>query len=307
MTVKNVGSSKYLANLLVLVGALLVCFFIFAVVSTQLLSLWGINPTSREGILLASALQAVIVFIIPSFCVSRFISPVPLDFLKLNCFPGWLPFIGVVFGYVIALPALNQIIYWNSSITFPDSFASWGETLIDMENKANAAAESMMSVKSLGGLFTNLSIIALLTALAEELFFRGALQNSLALKRNRVLAVWFTAIIFSTMHFQIFGFVPRLLLGAWFGYLMFWSGSIYVPIFAHFINNGIVVLCSWFAARGSAIDFENLGVATSGFPLAAFVSFVAFVIFIVYFRKFFFFQSNNSNDVSGDCCRYQES
>jgi uncharacterized protein len=43
------------------------------------------------------------------------------------------------------------------------------------------------------------------------------------------------------MHLQFYGFVPRVLLGALFGYLYYWSGNLIVPIFAHFVNNFIQV------------------------------------------------------------------
>lgn len=292
---RSINGSKLAGGLLLLAGSLLIGLFLCSFISIELARLFNLEFSSRESMLLASSLQAVFAFIIPALVVGRFFSYKPFDFLDLNKAPGWLPLLGVIFGYVIAIPALNQIVYWNSSIVFPDSLAEWGATLTEMEDKANAMSENMLSVSSFGGLCANIAIIALLTGLAEEMFFRGALQNTIASKGNPYGAVWIAAIIFSTLHFQFFGFIPRLLLGAWFGYLLLWSRSLYVPVFAHFINNGVVVFCSWLAARGCDFDFEFLGVAKSGFPFAACVSALAFAVFIAFFRKFFFFR--NSHDL----------
>ena len=251
---------------------------------------------SRNGLLLISVIQAVILFIIPSFICARLISAKPFDYLCLNKAPGWLPVLGVIFAYLIALPALNQIIYWNANIAFPDSLESWGATLKDMEDSANEMSQSMMNVTSVGGLIVNLLVIALITAFSEELFFRGTLQRTAASNGMNYTAIWVVALLFSAMHFQIFGFIPRLLLGAWFGYLFFWTRSVYVPVIAHFINNGVVVVCTWLTARGSTYDFEKFGVTEYGFPFAAFVSAVATVVFLVYFRKFFFYSNPQMNE-----------
>lgn len=279
---------KYFEGLLVVAGIFLI-FFVITYISFPLISeLFHLDDSSRSGMLTLAVIQSLLLFIAPSFVAARIISIRPLDFLKLNKAPGWLALLGVIFAYLIALPFLNQIIYWNENISFPESISHWGAILKDMEEAANSASETMLATSSWGGLAVNLAIIALLTAFGEELFFRGTLQNAGAARGANHTAIWVVAILFSTMHFQIFGFVPRMLLGAWFGYLLYWTRSIYVPVFAHFLNNGVVVVCSWLSAGSDEFDFDYLGVVEYGFPMPAFISAVAFVIFIVYFRKFFF-------------------
>ena len=88
-----------------------------------------------------------------------------------------------------------------------------------------------------------LIVIALLPAIGEELVFRGMFQNEFFRgTRNIHLSIWVSAIIFSAIHFQFYGFVPRLLLGALFGYLYYWSGTLLIPMFAHFFNNAFGVI-----------------------------------------------------------------
>lgn len=279
---------RYYEKLLIVAGM----FFIFLVITLislpLVMRLFGIDTSAREGWLLMSVYQAVVLFILPSFVAARLISPRPLRYLQLNRVPSGLAILGVIFGYLIALPALNQIIFWNQNISFPDSLAVWGETLREMEDRATTATSTMLQTASWGGLIVNLAVIGLVTAFAEEIFFRGTLQHTAASKGLNHTAIWVVAFLFSAFHFQFFGFVPRLILGAWFGYLLFWTRSLYVPVFAHFLNNGVVVVCSWFAARGSTIDFEKFGVVEYGFPMPAFVSALATVVFLIFFKRFFF-------------------
>jgi uncharacterized protein len=74
------------------------------------------------------------------------------------------------------------------------------------------------------------------------------------------VAIWLTATLFSLLHFQFYGFVPRLLLGALFGYLYWWSGNLAVPVLAHFVNNGFTVFIMFLHQKGVlSIDLEQPG------------------------------------------------
>lgn len=285
------ASKKFYERLLIVAGMFLVFFVITMISLPIVISIFHIDGSTRNGMLFMAVYQAVVLFIIPSFISSRIISENCFRYLSLITPPSWMAICGIVFAYVIALPALNQLIYWNANISFPESLAYWGELFREMEDKANTASSLMLEVKSIGGMIVNLLIIALLTAFGEELFFRGTLQRTAASSGAPHTAIWVTALLFSAMHFQIFGALPRFLLGAWFGYLLFWTRSVYVPMIAHFINNGMVVVCTWLSVNGNDFNFDKFGVTEFGFPVPAFISAVAFVIFLVYFKNFFFKQT----------------
>ena len=111
------------------------------------------------------------------------------------------------------------------------------------------AVPGINQADTIGGLLLNIGLMALLPALSEELSFRGTLQQIISkdqsgkVQSTKVhLAIWITAFIFSAIHMQFYGFVPRMLLGAMFGYVFVWSGSLWVPITMHFVNNGLAVL-----------------------------------------------------------------
>lgn len=279
---------KYYERILIVVGILFVFFVITMMSLSLVVQSLGINRDTREGMWILSGLQAVLLFILPAIISAFLINRKPGQYLALNRAPSWLAVTGVIFAYLIAFPALNQIIYWNSNLCFPESWETWGETLREMENGAQKASAVMLDTTSVWAMIVNLLIVGLLTAFGEELFFRGTLQRTIASSGAYYGAIWIVAFIFSAVHFQFFGFIPRLLLGAWFGYLLFWTRSVWVPVIAHFINNGVVVVFAWLSSRGLEFNIDRFGVTEYGFPMPAFVSALAFVVFVIFFRNFFF-------------------
>jgi len=130
-----------------------------------------------------------------------------------------------------------------------------------------------------------LFVIALLAALSEELFFRGILQKVLIeCIHNKHIGVWLAAIIFSAFHMQFFGFLPRMLMGVYLGYLFLWSGSLWPGIFAHFLNNGMAVFIVWLANRGAIADnADQVGIQEGEWIyVATSIVMVAISLFLVF-------------------------
>ena len=97
----------------------------------------------------------------------------------------------------------------------------------DAEESAAEITKAFLDVKTIPGLVFNVFMIAFLPAVGEELLFRGIIQRIFTdMTKSHHWGIWISAILFSAMHFQFYGFVPRVLLGALFGYLLVWSGSI---------------------------------------------------------------------------------
>lgn len=124
-----------------------------------------------------------------------------------------------------------QSLYWiNRQLPMPDYF-------LRMEESATRLLEVIMTMNTPGELLLNILVIGVAPAVGEELIFRGILQRRLQCKIHPVAAVWVTALIFSAIHLQFAGFLPRMLLGALLGYLFLWSRNLWVPIIAHFFFN----------------------------------------------------------------------
>lgn len=184
-----------------------------------------------------------------------------------------------------SLPVVGFLGEWNASLELPNAFQALELWMKNAEEKAAMLTEAFLQMQNPKDLVINLILIAMLPAIGEELVFRGVLQTSIneGLK-NKHWGVWIAAFLFSAIHFQFYGFFPRMLLGAVFGYLFLWSKDIRMPIFAHFLNNGIAVLFSYFFGYNSIdkqLEENNSTLAFSLFLLSS----LAFSFFIFLFRK----------------------
>ena len=124
--------------------------------------------------------------------------------------------------------------------------------------------------------------MALVPALAEEFFFRGAIQHFLSsVLKNKHIVVIITAFIFSVIHFQFYGFIPRFLLGIYLGYLAIWSGKLFLPILAHFMHNSLSLLFDYLSKKNDGVNEE---ITMSQIPgiVPIFLISLAIVIFGIY-------------------------
>lgn len=226
---------------------------------------------SRVGLLCGSAIQGIVGFAGASYLYAHMTEPMPARWLGLECGYGLRQFLSMLCLFVSAVPFLNAVIDWNESVRLPGSMAGLERTLREFEENAAASSSVLLDTSTVSGLVSGIIVIGILTGLCEEIFFRGALQRTLQGENKSGVAVhasvWGAAFIFSVMHFQFFGFVPRLLLGALFGYMYAWSGSIWLPATAHALNNSLVVVTAWLSARGVDVsEIEHFGASENTFP-----------------------------------------
>jgi membrane protease YdiL (CAAX protease family) len=128
----------------------------------------------------------------------------------------------------------------NSEMNLPQWLSGVEIWISEKEDSIGQIFDILMKQETAGIMVLNLFTIAILPALGEEFIFRGVMQKILsAVFRNKHFAVWITALLFSAVHLQFYGFLPRLILGLTFGYLYLWSGSIWLPVIAHFVNNAV--------------------------------------------------------------------
>lgn len=170
----------------------------------------------------------------------------PFVWLRMNRGLSWQTALLAIIIMVCAIPGINLLADMNSRIHLPECLASLEQTLRAQEDAAAALTERFLQADDLVSMLLNVGLLALLPAFAEELSFRGTLQqiitNGQRPKANSNLAIWLTAFVFSAIHFQFYGFVPRMLMGAMFGYVFVWTGSLWAPILMHFTNNGVAVV-----------------------------------------------------------------
>lgn len=225
---------------------------------------------SEENIIILKyfqSFQSVGLFVIPPIIIAFVFGDSIQSYLKLDVTPKTISFILTVVLLMIAMPPLiNFLAEINSKMNLPSYFGGIEEWMKNMEENAMELTELFLNTNTTGGFLFNIFMIAMLPAIGEEFMFRGILQKQFSdWTKNSHWGIWISAILFSAMHMQFFGFLPRLFLGVIFGYLFYWSGTIWLPIIAHFINNAIAI-SAYFLINQGKIDetFEEIGTSGNG-------------------------------------------
>lgn len=148
---------------------------------------------------------------------------------------------------MLSMPFINGLAVWNEGLHLPSFLGSLESWIRQAEAEAMRMTEAFLIMDTPLDLLINLVVIAIIPAVGEELLFRGVIQKLFLKWNGKVhLSVWLTAFVFSAVHMQFLGFFPRLILGAVLGYMLVWSGSLWLPIVAHFTNNAFAVLLTYF-------------------------------------------------------------
>lgn len=265
---------------------------VMLIVASSLTSaLWGsVEVSERTQILIGNIIQNIAAFFVPAALIASLSGTKPNDFLRLSTPLSWREPSGIIIVFILGLPLLNQTVYWNQQLSLPGSMSGLESAMREMEDNGAHLTETLLSTSSVWGLISGVAVIGILTGLCEEVYFRGALQN--IIHRCGVkpwAAILIAATIFSALHFQFFGFVPRLFLGIFFGYLLWATKSLWAAVLAHAINNSLVVVTNWLTLNGfDCSGFDTLGVRAEGFPLPAFASLILLMLFFTFYRHLFF-------------------
>lgn len=223
-------------------------------------AIWHVLPINHAAIgslLLFQALQAIALFILPALAVAWLWSEEPMQWLQVGGQRSAVrnqksevryQLVGVSVGVMLtAIPLINCLVSWNQAIRLPESMSGLEQLMQQMEEQADRILQGFLTYKDGAWwvLMLNLLILAVLPAIGEELTFRGVLQRLISNQQSAVrnhVAVWVTAFIFAFVHFQFYGFIARMLLGAVLGYALVWSGNIGYSILMHATNNALSVI-----------------------------------------------------------------
>lgn len=248
--------------------------------------LFGDFSKNVNHLIATSVIQNLLVFIMPVLLLAMLNLRAERKLLSQTLWmtkgPTLKSIVLVVLVWIVALPAMNYLVEWNQNIVLP----SWLDApMRRMESDAAASTGKLLDTHSLGMMMFMVIVVGVLTGLGEEIFFRsGVLGTILYGKVNKHVAVWSVAIIFSAFHLQFFGFVPRMLLGAWLGYLMVWTGEAWTPIIAHVLNNGSIVVMAYLVNKHYVSD-NYLETTGTGNHWMALVSVVATALLLIVFMR----------------------
>ena len=228
------------------------------------------SQTVIDALKFIQLLTMVGLFVVPTLTYAYI-----CDFdLKLQCsFDRQTLLLAIAIMFLIN-PFIAFLYEWNMSLNLPD----W---LLVYDEKAEQLTKYFLRMDSLGDLSFNLLVLAIIPAIGEELLFRGYLQQTFTkLFGKPHVAIIVTALLFSAIHMQFQGFLPRLALGVVLGYLFYWSGSLWLPIIAHFINNAMAIFFTYPALSDYAYLTKNTATWQE-----AFFSFMAVGLLIILLQK----------------------
>ena len=299
-------NSHVMAKIILWLGCIFVMFSLTVLVIALVTQ--G-NPLSDINTLKwIQLLQTISLFLLPSLILAYLCAKAPWNWLQLDNKVDWKVLLWAIGIMLVALPAINLMSHWNQQMVLPTWLSGVEEWMKNKEAEAEWLTKQFMSVTTISGLLVNLLLMAVLPALSEEITFRGVLQqlltaphrlSSFASRLSPHLAIWLTAIIFSAIHMQFYGFVPRMLMGALFGYMLVWTGSLWVPMLMHFVNNGMAVLL-YFMANRAHWDMDKVDAIGTGNTLwLGIVSLVLTVVGIYMFRRSTTIRSASSRISSG--------
>lgn len=243
------GSSNWVKLLVtLLIPLFLLC--LTSVIWALIIEAAGVDVTSLNVERAVQFISSVITFIVGGVSVAYLIFENPREELMMSSWGGGKNYLYGIIALLALLPIVGVLNEWNQGISFPDALAPLEQWMREAEDAAAELQERFLSGTSYLDLIINIVIMAITPAICEELLFRGVLQNQLEKWfKNAHIAVWVAAIIFSAIHFQFYGFLPRMVLGAALGYLLVYGKSLWLPIVAHCVNNSLAVITAWGANK----------------------------------------------------------
>ncbi len=244
------------------------------------------NPESIRLMKYFQVVQSIGLFIVPPFVIGWLFHGKSSDYLHLNKPVNGSSLLLILLLTFAAAPFINFIGELNMRMVLPEWLSGVEQWMQDAEEKAAEITEAFLKVENIGGLAFNLFMIALLPAIGEELLFRGVIQRIFTrMTKSHHWGIWISAILFSSLHLQFYGFIPRLLLGVLFGYLLVWSGSLWLPIVGHFLNNTFAVLAMFLIDKKIlSPDIEKYGADSDSFYMAG-ISLLLVLVFLFLVKK----------------------
>ena len=244
-----------------------------------------------KGLLTLMTIQDIFTFIVPAVAAMALFYRKPLHAMGLDRAPSWLAIALVAVFYVVSLPAMNWLVAANQAMTLPSWMSGLEQAMRASEDILAETTRQLLDVHSVWQLLSCVLVVGVMAGLSEEMLFRGAMLRTIQDSRMGTHgAVWTVAIIFSAIHLQFYGFVPRMVLGLWLGYLLVWTRSLWVPIIAHTLNNGNVVLFNYLSNTGVLPEGygDNLGVPADGaLPWLAIASLIVSLILAIVAHRYF--------------------
>ncbi len=228
--------------------------------------------------------QSIALFIIPSVITNYLLFKPERGFLTNSKFPPIMLVLLVLITMIISSPIINILLKWNSFIRFPSFMSAIESKLQEFENNAADLTLKLLTGARLSSFIVNILMIAIIPAIGEEFLFRGIFQRIFAeWFKNMNVAILLAAALFSAFHMQFYGFIPRFVLGVFFGYLFYWQSNIWIPVMAHFFNNSFAVTIEFLDHKNNSHLSDMLNKFQSLIPVIILSSIIT--VFLMYWMQ----------------------
>jgi uncharacterized protein len=260
---------------------------LFQISMEELMALVGGDysvPNGRMALLFAQGMGSGVGFWVAAWIITRYLEKANLQWSKqLARVSGGN--LAVVMAMTVGGMLFNGLLmYWNSHLVLPEFLSELEQWMRDMETTLMELTNYLTDFQSIPELLFGILVIGVFAGVGEELFFRGLIQPKIqGYLRSPHWGIWVTAIIFSAIHVQFYGFLPRLFLGALFGYLYHYSGSLFYPILGHILNNSFTLLLVY-ASNEGLIELDVQALDTVSYPGAG-AGFLVLILGFLYFKK----------------------
>jgi membrane protease YdiL (CAAX protease family) len=261
--------------------------FLFQVSMEDLMSLVAGNydiPNGRMALLFTQGIGSGLGFWAATWIIVRFLEKANLNWTKqLSRVNG--KNLALVTAMTVGGMLFNGLLmYWNSLLVLPDFLSGVEQWMRDMETQLMELTQYLTDFQSIPELLAGILVIGVFAGVGEEMFFRGLIQPKMQRYfQSPHLGIWITAFIFSAIHLQFYGFLPRMFLGALFGYLYHYTGSLFYPILGHILNNTFTLLLVY-ASNEGLIELDVQSTDTVSYP-GALVGFLVLILGFLYFKK----------------------
>jgi len=240
------------------------------------------HPLAKYALFFIQAFGAGLSFLVSAWLIANVVNKADIGWKQQKSrfkFMGFIILLFIMFG---SLLFNSVIIDWNANITLPESWSALEDFMKEAEEKRMAMTKYLTDFASPMEFLVGILVIGIIAGISEEVFFRGVLQPKMHIYTNNIhVSVWISAFIFSAIHIQFYGLFPRMVLGAIFGYLYFYSGSLVYPIIAHILNNSLTVTLVYLGNLG-IIDFDIEKTDQVGWPMAL----VGLLVLLISLRAF---------------------
>lgn len=248
----GINAYSYGAQLFMWLGIFSACFFLAQFVSGLIIIGYyksvdikqiAANPSNLNVLRYAQILASLFSFLLPALIFSKLKEQSFMRYADAD--KGFQPV------FIVLIPLLLIAIYPAIDASFfINKLMPWNGWRKDFQDEYKAIVDGLLKDDSIFVFVLNFLTIAAVPAVCEEWIFRGTLQKLLTEKLNIHLAVFFASVFFSLIHFEFSGFLPRIILGMFLGYLFYYSGSLWAGIFAHVVNNGTQVVFMYLNNKG---------------------------------------------------------